>query len=171
MPNYVRIRDLRAVVAAIGERTDPPWWHTNMLTDLGLRVAGRVFPRTAVQAALKSVSVVAQHDHDQRVGWDRYHLFRLPPEIERNLFPPPADSLDIRYIEVPISADLTALITSLKGIAALKETIATEGPVKIGTVNDLNNGEWIPFCAAQYLASVETGVRCYPYFGRPEPSR
>ena len=171
MPNYVRIRDLRAVIAAIGERTDPPWWHTNMLTEVGLKVAGRVFPRTALQAALKSVWVVAQHDHDQRVGPDRYHLFRLPPEIERNLFPTPADALDIQHIEVPISADLTALITSLKEISALNEARPTEGPVQIGTVNDLSNDEWIRICAAHYLAAVEGGVRCYPYFERLEPTR
>ena len=171
MPNCARIRDLRAVVAAIGERTDPPWWHTNVLTDVGLRVACHVFPRTALRAALKSVSVVAQLDHDRRVGRDRYHLFRLPPEIERNLFGSPFDAFDNEHLEVPISADLKTLVTSLKRISDLKDASATEGPLKIGTAHDLGNDEWIPVCAAQYLASVETGVRCFPYFDLPEPGR
>src|SRR6266566_8935669 len=75
---------LRTIVAALGERTTPPRWRTQFLTDFGLRALARVFPRTPVHAALDSVFVAARLEHDQRIGlgW-RCHLFRLPESAER----------------------------------------------------------------------------------------
>src|SRR5262245_40492838 len=74
---------LRTIVAMLGERTTPPWWRTQFLTDVGLRALTRVFPRTAASAALNSVLIVARGDHDKRIGvGGRYHLFRLPASME-----------------------------------------------------------------------------------------
>src|ERR1035441_5172799 len=106
MSNFSTVKELRSIVAAVGERTTPAWWHTRILTDVGLRVTGKVFPRTALTTALKSVSHVAQVDHDQRVGSDRYHLFRLPPEIECDLFGQRMDREELRASEATVIADL-----------------------------------------------------------------
>ena len=51
---------LRTVVVALGERTTPPWWRTEFLTDVGLRFMGKVFPRTAASAGLNSVLLAAR---------------------------------------------------------------------------------------------------------------
>src|SRR5438128_9303831 len=57
---------LRLIVATLGERATPPWWKTQFLTDVGMRSMARIFPRTALSAALNSVSIVAREDHDRR---------------------------------------------------------------------------------------------------------
>ena len=168
MSKYVPVKELRAIVAAVGERTKPAWWHTNILTDVGLRISCRVFPRTALTAALQSVSLVAQLEHDQRVGRDRYHLFRLPPEIECDLVEPLMNRDEIADIEAAVIADLNGLITYLKGIAGPERVGPGEGPVRMGSFKDLGSAKWASVCAAQYLASVESGIRRFPYFDSPK---
>lgn len=65
---------LRAVVAALGERTTPPWWRTQFLTDAGLRAVSRIFPRTAVSSAVTSACIAARSEHDRLIGvGKRYH--------------------------------------------------------------------------------------------------
>src|SRR2546425_5415498 len=77
---------LRAVVAALGERADPPWWRTQFLTEAGLRATQRIFPRTGVAAAIKSTSAAAKAEHDRLIGiGGRYHLFRLPTSLENGV--------------------------------------------------------------------------------------
>ena len=87
LPDKIRnILLLRTLVATLGERTSPPWWRTQFLTDFGLRTLTRVFPRTAPSAALSSVVIAARDDHDKRIGIGRrYHLFRLPSNMEHAL--------------------------------------------------------------------------------------
>ena len=168
MSNFSTVKELRAIVAAVGERTTPAWWHTKILTDVGLRVTGKVFPRTALTTALKSVSHLAQLDHDQRVGRDRYHLFRLPPEIECDLVEPLMNRDEIAESEATVIADLNGLIAYLKRIAGPENAGPGEGPVRIGSFRDLGSTKWVSVCAAQYLASVESGVRRFPYFDSPK---
>src|SRR5580704_861343 len=76
---------LRVVIAAIGERTNPPWWRTQFLTEVGLRTITRIFPRTGVQSGIDSASKAARLEHNSRIGNGRYHLFRLPSAVESNL--------------------------------------------------------------------------------------
>jgi hypothetical protein len=168
MSKYGPVSELRAIVAAVGERAKPAWWHTNILTEVGLRVTGKVFPRTALTTALKSVSHVAQVDHDRRVGRDRYHLFRLPPEIECDLFGPLMDRDELRKIEAAVVSDHNALIACLKVIAGPEKVGPGEGPVRMGSFRDLGSPKWVSVCAAQYLASVESGIRRFPYFASPK---
>jgi hypothetical protein len=168
MSKYLLIKELRAIVAAVGERTAPAWWQTTVLTEVGLRVTGRVFPRTALMTALKSVFHVAQVDHDRRVGCDRYHLFRLPPEIECELSARLMDRDELREIEAAVIADLNGLIACLKEIAAPEKVGHGEGPVRMGSFRDLGSAKWVSVCAAQYLASVERGIRRFPYFEIPK---
>src|SRR5260370_1713187 len=80
--NIRNILQLRRIVAALGERTTPPWWRTQFLSEFGVRALTRVFPRTSASAALNSVLIAAREDHDKRIGiGGRHHLFRLPARI------------------------------------------------------------------------------------------
>src|SRR5881628_1017915 len=101
-PEKVReILLLRLIVAALGERSTPPWWKTQFLTDVGMRAMSRIFPRTALMAALNSVSIVAQEDHDKRIGvGGRYHLFRLPTLLEHAI----ASALSERSVQLEAEA-------------------------------------------------------------------
>ena len=110
---------LRALVAALGERTTPPWWRTQFLTDVGLRALARVFPRTAPSAAVSSTTIAAQADHDKRIGVGRrFHLFRLPQDLERFLSAALSeDQLRIRVAEL-VRDEFGRLLHEIANISA-----------------------------------------------------
>jgi hypothetical protein len=163
------IAQLRTIVAALGERTAPPWWRTTLLTDVGLRIGARVFPRTAASSALKSVFHAAQIDHDQRIGSNRYHLFRLPPDLERDLI---SERFTAKHaIEDLLRTDVDGLLTLLQSIADGKKPGREGGPVRIGSLDEVRDRSWVPMCAAEYLSAITTGVRRFPYFESSERHR
>jgi hypothetical protein len=155
---------LRTVVAALGERTTPQWWRTQFLTDVGLRALTRVFPRTAASAAVNSVLIAARNDHDKRIGVGcRYHLFRLPSNIEHALTPLLAEEAF-----TPRTTDLVLkgrddLIHELATMAHGREEIPADGPIRIAsTANILQAG--VEALAAHYRHSSQTNRRVFPYF-------
>jgi len=179
MPNHPassevvhRLVLLRALVAALGERTTPPWWRTQFLTDVGLRALDRVFPRTATQAALESTTVVARADHDKRIGVGRrYHLFRLPTNLEQSLI----DALKEESFHTEATAVLkkaqNELLQELAAIADSATIPSGEGAVRIGPARQLLETSGIEEMAAYYRASFATGHRLFPYFDEEEDRR
>jgi hypothetical protein len=161
------ILGLRTVIAALGERSAPPWWRTQFLTDVGLRGLSRVFPRTAASAALGSVLVAAREDHDKRIGkgsGGRYHLFRLPASIEQAIATAMSDA---SY--APRAASIAAgrsdeLIHKLEMMVQPGKTEAAEGPVRIGPCTGIAKMDCIANLAGHYANSFRTGRRAFPYF-------
>ncbi len=71
---------LRLLVGALGERLG--WWPSRFTDEVGLRRLATPFPRTALRATVESVTLVARHDHDQRLHPRSVHLFRLRGDQE-----------------------------------------------------------------------------------------
>jgi hypothetical protein len=165
-PDIVReIALLRLIIAALGERATPPWWKTQFLTEVGMRSMNRIFPRTALSAALHSVAIAARDDHDKRIGvGGRYHLFRLPTSIEHSV----ASALS----EESISSDASSimkegrdgLIKALEVWANERAVRATDGPITLGKSENLAKAAVIQELAALYLDSFRAGRRVFPYF-------
>src|SRR5438132_13124448 len=125
---------LRTVVAVLGERTTPQWWRTQFLTDVGLRALTRVFPRTAASAALNSVLIAARNDHDKRIGVRcRYHLFRLPSNLEHALTPLLAEEAFAARTAEIVSKGHDDLIHELATMARGREEIPADGPIRVGS--------------------------------------
>jgi hypothetical protein len=160
---------LRAVIASLGERVTPPWWRTQFLTDVGLRAMSRVFPRTAVTAALSSVTIAAQADHDKRIGvGGRYHLFRVPNANERAVIQAMSeDSFRLRASAM-IVGERDALIEELGVIANGCSIKPTEGPVRLGSPRSILEPTVLKELAAYYLASFQANRRAFPYFEESE---
>jgi hypothetical protein len=163
---------LRFLAAAIGEQTNPPWWRTNFLSSLGLRTTARLFPRTALPAALKSVSAAACMDHDTRIGVGGHcHLFRLPQPVEQSLAAAASDeALHSEFAKLAQEGQ-KALIKRLEDIAAGRRADPAEGPVRLGPAKDIGAPDSIARMAAHYLASIAYGIRRFPYFEAPEGGR
>jgi hypothetical protein len=163
---------LRAIVAALGERATPPWWRTQFLTDAGLRAVGRVFPRTAVAAAVRSASSAARSEHDRLVGGKRYHLFRLPSELENSIDLRLADPVCQAALAELLKSGIDTLLAELKGISTQNTAAAPpEGPVSVGDMDAIRHGRAVPDLAAHYLAAFSKGKRTFPYVAEREAKR
>lgn len=159
---------IRTVVAAIGERTAPPWWRTQFLTEAGLRAMRRIFPRTALGGAVECVSQVARAEHDSRVGvGGRFHLFRLPPRTEDDLasaLKDPAFALELNGI---VSGALGDLLAALDRLSAGANATPKDGPISLGDVRHLGSQRTLANVAALYRGAAPSATRCYPYFEGP----
>jgi hypothetical protein len=156
---------LRTVVAAMGERLSPPWWRTQFLTEAGLRSMRRIFPRTALGAAVASVSEVARAEHDSRVGvGGRYHLFRLPTGTEEDLagaLSDPAFALELNGV---VNGGLEVLLATLDLLSAGSAATPKEGPISLGDERHLGSQRALAAVAALYRGAASSATRCYPYF-------
>ena len=160
---------LRTVVAVLGERVTPPWWRTKFLTEVGLRTTARIFPRTAIAAAVNSVSVAAQVDHDKRVGVGRrYHLFRLPSGLERAIAAAMSEETFRSKVTDLVKADQETLLKELESLADKPSVPSAEGPVGLGSAKRLMGSAAIAAMAAHYRASAVDGARRFPYFEETE---
>lgn len=156
---------VRTLVAALGERTAPPWWRTQFLTEVGFRAMGRVFPRTAASAALNSVLLAARVDHDQRIGvGERYHLFRLPTNMENALLSLMAESSFATQTTGLVTKRPEELIQDLGTLASERKIVGSEGPIRVGPATILLHSSAIEALAAHYRHSFQTGRRAFPYF-------
>src|SRR5262249_16235743 len=146
-----RILRLRILVAALGERTTPQWWRTQFLKDVGLRAMGRVFPRTAVAAALKSVAIAACADHNNRIAMGgRYPLFRLPHALEQSLAAALVEDEFRSQAAAMIAKDHGGLIQELAVMADGRTISPAEGPVRLGSIPRLDEKAGVEELAAHY---------------------
>lgn len=156
---------LRTIVATLGEREEPPWWRTQFLTDVGLRTLSRVFPRTAAGSGLNSVVVIARREHDKRIGHGkRYHLFRLPENLERAVADLMSQQLFSKQMQGLALHGHGDLISRLAGMAAGCKVGPAEGPIGLGSRANIAEPAGIQAMAAHYRNSFDSGRRAFPYF-------
>lgn len=168
--DHVRgILRVRTLVAALGERTSPPWWRTQFLKEVGLRAMGRVFPRTAVFAALKSTTIAARAEHDKRIGvGGRYHLFRLSSALEQSLATAMLEDAFRFQAEAMIARGQEGLVQELAAIASGRMIAPSDGAIRLGSIVRLAETAGVEELAAHYQSSFETNRRAFPYFEEVE---
>jgi hypothetical protein len=163
---------LRTIICMVGERTTPPWWRTQFLTDVGLRALTRIFPRTAASAALSSVLIAARVEHDKRIGLGgRYHLFRLPANLEHGVALLMTQEAFATQTGALVSKGPNDLIHDLAVMAHGRKEITADGPIRLGSRASITQPISVDGLAAHYCHSFETNRRVFPYFegsdGRP----
>jgi len=60
------------------------WWNHQLTSDDGLITLDYVFPRTKIYTSFNIALKIAQNFHDQQVGKDKFHLFRLSENVEES---------------------------------------------------------------------------------------
>ena len=158
---------LRLLVGAAGELTTPPWWRTQFCTPTGFRQLNQLFPRSALRAALESVSLAAAREHDERVGSRAVHLFRLPSHVEQRLAALLSDPESLNQLSIP-TGTLDALTTHLEALAGETQCIDGSGPRNLGPAGRLTRPSTIAEIAAAYGQAIRVGIRLYPYFEMEE---
>lgn len=150
---------LRFLVGALGERIG--WWPSRFTDDIALRRLAIPFPRTALRAALESVTIVARSDHDERLHPDSVHLFRLGGAHEDGI----AHHLAMRSARLePPPGDREALLIALDSMGAPAGGVAPVGPCSLGKVQRVRLHAAVADLARVYAAAARTGQRAVPYF-------
>jgi hypothetical protein len=158
-----RLAELRLLVGYLGEVQTPAWWDTRFLDPKGLRFLQMTFPRTALSAAVHSVTTSAKRLHDERIGdKDVYHLFRLPPglesETERFFLGPDSPPPET----IPASCD--AAMVNLRAFAGEPIT-APLGPFQVENPKGDCDHDTVTRLAGVYLHAFLVGQVSLPYFG------
>lgn len=153
---------LRSIVGFLGEKSQLGWWDTDFLSPSGFQFLNINFPRSAFSAGCNSVTEAAKHLHDKRIGKGGvYHLFRLPayPEeaIHRSLL-----SAEYNSIISCLNTQDVALDKLKSFFTDKSETL--EGPVQIGTLEDIFRGLAVRKLSMNYYNAFTSGKTCFPYF-------
>jgi hypothetical protein len=158
---------LRIIIGYLGERDHYGWWPTQFLSASSKAFLEPVFPKTMLLAQYHGVSEAARRLHDERIGIGRvFHLFRLPQELEQGLHNSVQQQETNKLVSSAISEKEIA-IQALKEIAGQTDhehhTSASEGPVIVGKLAEIQKPTTLKKIAQTYLAAFENDVRSYPY--------
>ena len=127
-----------------------------------------MFARTLFLAQCQGVTAAAWL-HDEHIGVGRsLHLFRLPEGLEQAV----AATLTDNAFEAGIRPHLVGREQALARLAALgKLTPASEGPVSVGEMADVLDGEaerlfgtQLQHLAGLYVDAFGKGIKTFPYF-------
>ena len=155
-PWCVLTRYVPVVLTVLSKRTSP------FTVETSRRSLELVFPRTAVRAALESVTEAARRVHDEpHLGPRPFHLFRLPVHLEDRLAGWLAAS-DTTLSWPP--AEREDLCVELERIARQSPAVAERGPLRLGEPDRLNQERAFRELAAVYLRAAGQGLRTIPYF-------
>lgn len=165
--NVALILRLRALVLALGESADPPWWKTEFLNETGLRFLERLYPRSFFRAAVHAAGKAACEVHDGAVGRvGVYHLFRLPEGLEMEVYEPRPDADKELIAEIRRRLgkreDLMEVLADLS--AGGKGDDATGGARLIGQAGELTKAAGLAKAGGVYFRAFREGKPTFPYF-------
>jgi hypothetical protein len=162
--NHRKMASLRLLAGFLGENGNFGWWDTQFLSATGLRFLAIDFPRTAFVAGYHGVVSAARRLHDDRIGKDAgvFHLFRLPAGVEEDLHRAVMEA-DPETDFLPLLASRDAALKILTQWAGNSRD-ASEGPVRLGTWNNMASGLDLERIAAFYANAFRDERQCFPYF-------
>ena len=161
-----RLLRLQLIVVALGETVVPPWWPTRYLSPPGISFLKRIYPRSAILAALKSSSEGARAAHDAAIGKaGPVHLFRLPFAVESRLAEyesGPSGLVALAQIE-PILGKSNELLIALAHLGSSPGNGGV-GAVRIGRASEVVSAEGVSHLASIYASGFEANRRVFPFF-------
>lgn len=158
---------IQALVLALGESVQPPWWKTEFMSKTGMSFLERLYPRSYYRAAVHAAGKAACEVHDRAVGRvGAYHLFRLPESIEIEIYSlaPSSDDefTDFFYSCLEQPEKLMELLLAISAGEVQKSI--TPGPKKMGSGAALLTPEAFASIASVYQTAFKQGKPVYPYF-------
>lgn len=160
--NYLpQIAELRALVGYLGERQQYHWWSTAFCDPSSRPFLEPVFSKTSRLAQYYGVVEAARRMHDEHLNVGCYHLFRLPAEVEQDLYEF-ARSESTEKASTHELQNKEQAIDKLEKLAGAAQ-LSGVGPLSIGSVGELHNSKIIQTIAAAYLSAFKSNVKTFPY--------
>lgn len=156
------IARLRMIVGFLGEQAQHNWWSSEFFSSTAPAFLNPVFGKTTLLAQYHGVKEAARRVHDERIGIGRvFHLFRLPESIEQALFAMVQDASIAESLGIEVQSR-EAAEGALSQIAGGSGSLR-EGPVQIGSIEDIDDSGWVSGAASCYLTAFNAGSQSYPY--------
>jgi len=158
---------LRALVLALGESAQPPWWKTGFMNETGFRFLERLYPRSYFDAAVHAAGRAACEVHDQAVGRTGvYHLFRLPEglEVEIHTISGSADEEFVVQLRSHLGERDRLMEMLADAGSDKKEENDASGSRRMGTSEDLTHTYSLARVASVYHRAFNLGRPVFPYF-------
>lgn len=152
---------LRMLVGFLGERAQYAWWPTAFYEASSRLFLEPVFSKTSSLAQYHGVLEAARRLHDEHLNVGSYHLFRLPEEVEQDLHAI-IQSSEGKGLAAQTPRSKEAALDALTRLAATIDAFS-EGPVAVGSINEINFPETLNAIAAAYVAAFTQSTRTYPY--------
>lgn len=151
----------RLLVGFLGEKAQFSWWQTAFFEPSSSLFLEPVFSKTFRLAQYHGVLEAARLIHDQHLSAGSYHLFRLPEELEQDLYT--AFLATGRYLAA--SDAVSSKETALKTLASMagSTSSATVGPTQIGSFSALDSLDTISEIGAAYVSAFKHGTHVFPY--------
>ncbi len=155
---------LRLLVGYLGEQNQFNWWPCSFFSPSSKAFLVPVFGKTSFLAQYYGVKEAAAKAHDNYIGIGRgvFHLFRLSETIEQELHTLLRDSEIFQQATGEISSMTDALHT-LELCGATDIGLAV-GPVRIGSLDDVERKDIWRVAARLYSQSFETSDKVFPFF-------
>lgn len=158
VPVALKLIELRFLVGALGERLR--WWPSRFTDEIGMRRLSIPFPRTAVRAALESVTIAARRDHDEKLSPATVHLFRLGSAQEDTI----AHHLSPGIVLPPPPSTTEEILAALDELGPADGSTAPVGPCSLGRDQRTRLNAAVAEMARTYASAARAGQRAIPYF-------
>lgn len=158
---FNRIIHLRYLIGFLGERKQCNWWPTSFYEPSSLRFIEPVFSRTAPLAQYHGVVEAARRFHDENLSVGSFHIFRLPEEIEQDLYEMVQSRL-LDLFDPNLIVDQTAALNALFKVSD-KAPYKAVGPVLVGKIGELRASSSLEKIAAIYWIALSSKTQALPY--------
>jgi hypothetical protein len=156
------IAELRILVGYLGEKEQYGWLDSTFFSKSAPSFLNPVYPRTQLLAQSNGVKAAATAVHDSRIGVGNvFHLFRLPEGIESAVNELLSDKESAESLARCVSSSDDAL-SRLQSYGADGANSA-EGPMAVGTIQELESGKALRRLAAAYASAFKQGTQTFPY--------
>ncbi|TCU21809.1 hypothetical protein EV130_110153 [Rhizobium azibense] len=155
---------VRLLVGYLGEADQYGWWKTNFYQAASQHFLEPIFPRTSHLARYHGVVEAARRVHDESLSVGSYHLFRLPEELEHDLYALMTSDAHKGPLGT-ISQGKDSALSALRSHASDTAT-SGEGPVSIGNVDLARTAGISGQVAGIYAAAYTHGTKAFPYMVR-----
>ncbi len=127
------------------------WSTQKVLNNNSIDFFKYILPKTKNKAILNLAIQITCLDHDKNIQGNKYHLFSLPYNIERNLQESDLFLNDNDYL---------IELENISGGIAIK---GKPGPVLVGSLDELISNDIYQVLAKHYLLAFKDGYKTYPY--------
>lgn len=152
---------MRVLVGFLGERAQFDWWPTAFFDPPSRLFLEPVFSKTTRLSQYHGVLEAARRIHDEHLSVGNFHLFRLPEEVEQDLYALAQNVLG-KESDQQLPEHKGMALDALKQLAATGRT-SSDGPTAVGGIKDLDSPDILKTIAGAYLSAFMQNTQTYPY--------